>query len=243
VRWLEPAEAFRMLLVFRMLFRPLHPQYTTFADAIKLADAITSDKWFVTARWQNLPAEIRLAARRAYEELNWYVREGHIRLRGELRSRVPPIIIDEIECAHGVLDVFGAMLKVRSHVYCFVRCNADDVLRLTTPAAQQAMPAVSSETEPPPAAGLWTDPPTSESVYRTGAAGKPTSIQLVEAELNRRIGELPSGEFLGKNIIEVAASLSRWLKVTHPAAPQLTEKTISNRLGHKIRPHTQNARN
>jgi hypothetical protein len=43
--------------------------------------------------------------------------EGRIRLRGELHSRVPPIDIDEIEWAHGVLDIFGAPLEIRSRIY------------------------------------------------------------------------------------------------------------------------------
>jgi hypothetical protein len=129
-KWLEPVEAFRMLLVFRMQLRPPHPRYATFAAAIGIAGAITSDEWFANRQDPPVPAEVRLAACGALEAFCSYVRERRIGLRGELHSGVPPIPIDEIECAHGVLDVFGATLKVRSRIYRYVLCNGDDVATL-----------------------------------------------------------------------------------------------------------------
>ena len=85
-----------------------------------------------------------------------------------------------------------------------------------------------------PIEGAGDDP---RSAYRTGAAGRPTPIQLVEAELDRLIASLGHGEFLGKSIVDVAQSLSRWLNDNHPAAPRLTPKSISNNLRNKIRPY------
>jgi hypothetical protein len=71
----------------------------------------------------------------------------------------------------------------------------------------------------------------------SGFPGRPSSSQLVDGELERRIVTLKQGQFLGANIKEVAGSLSDWLKVTHPSEPQATAKSIGNRLGSKIRRH------
>lgn len=60
----------------------------------------------------------------------------------------------------------------------------------------------------------------------TGAPGRPTSIDLVRTEYRARCerGDVNHG------IGEEAAELSRWLLLTHPAAPQLKPKTIENQL-------------
>jgi hypothetical protein len=67
--------------------------------------------------------------------------------------------------------------------------------------------------------------------YETGAPGRPTSIQLVRAEyLSRRSKGLSL-----RTITEEAAALSKWLRQTHPDAPQLKPKTIKNNLASDFR--------
>jgi hypothetical protein len=76
------------------------------------------------------------------------------------------------------------------------------------------------------------------SEYRTGAPGRPSSSQLVEAELDRRAA---SG-IRSSSATKEAEYLAGWLKITHPLAPQMSAKTILNKLRDKIRVHV-NARN
>jgi hypothetical protein len=65
----------------------------------------------------------------------------------------------------------------------------------------------------------------------TGAPGRPTSIHLVELEYRDRWqrGEAKTG------IGAEAEALAEWLRTEHPDAPQLTPKTIANRLRHEHR--------
>jgi hypothetical protein len=64
----------------------------------------------------------------------------------------------------------------------------------------------------------------------TGAPGRPTSMHLVERELDRRIAAGDSWP----NKTSAAQELSDWLRLNHKYAPQLTPKTIRNKLGSKI---------
>jgi hypothetical protein len=65
----------------------------------------------------------------------------------------------------------------------------------------------------------------------TGAPGRPTSMYLVELEHRDRWqrGEAETG------IGAEAEALAKWLRTKHPDAPQLTPKTIANRLRHEHR--------
>jgi hypothetical protein len=65
----------------------------------------------------------------------------------------------------------------------------------------------------------------------TGAPGRPTSMHLVELEYRDRWqrGEAETG------IDAEAEALAEWLRTEHPDAPQLTPKTIANRLRHEHR--------
>lgn len=73
---------------------------------------------------------------------------------------------------------------------------------------------------------------------RTGAPGRPTSMHLVEIEFRRRFR---LGQTLTSNGAE-AEHLEGWLKAAHPSEPQLTAKTIVNRLA-PVRRNLENARN
>jgi hypothetical protein len=72
--------------------------------------------------------------------------------------------------------------------------------------------------------------------FRTGLPGRPTAIQLIEAEHQRRID---SGKALDK-VGEEAKHLEKWLVTTHPRAPRTTAKTIENRIrkAHRNRART-----
>ncbi len=60
--------------------------------------------------------------------------------------------------------------------------------------------------------------------YRNGCPGRPTSKQLVEAELRRRA---TAGELAG-TLAEECRYLKAWLSSAHPTAPQMTQKAIEN---------------
>jgi hypothetical protein len=72
--------------------------------------------------------------------------------------------------------------------------------------------------------------------FRTGLPGRPTAIQLIEAEHQRRIN---SGKALDK-VGEEAKHLEKWLVTTHPRAPRTKTKTIENRIrkAHRNRART-----
>jgi hypothetical protein len=75
--------------------------------------------------------------------------------------------------------------------------------------------------------------PPVQTVPRTGVPGRPTSIFLVEAEFYAR---LERGEAM-PSIGEESEILAAWIKKTHRDYPQLTAKTIENRLRHVHREH------
>jgi hypothetical protein len=64
--------------------------------------------------------------------------------------------------------------------------------------------------------------PAEQTVYRTGAIGRPTSRDLVLAEFRRRYDDAERHD----SIAEWSRILAAWLGTRHPEAPQLTPKTI-----------------
>jgi hypothetical protein len=70
--------------------------------------------------------------------------------------------------------------------------------------------------------------------YHSGAAGKPSSMHIVEAERDRRIAE---GQ-VWKSKVACAEEMARWLKSAHPQAARATAKAIENSLRSKM-PTTQ----
>jgi hypothetical protein len=70
--------------------------------------------------------------------------------------------------------------------------------------------------------------------FRTGAPGKPSAIQLIVAEHQRRVD---SGEVID-GVGEEAEHLKHWVDVEYPDAPPITAKTIENRINeaHRHRP-------
>lgn len=69
-------------------------------------------------------------------------------------------------------------------------------------------------------------------IYRTGAPGRPTSMELIITEMERRSAE---GEMITTELASEARALAAWLKAKHPAAPQLVAKTLQNTLRQKWR--------
>jgi hypothetical protein len=82
------------------------------------------------------------------------------------------------------------------------------------------------------------DPVSGEPAYRTGAPGRPTSIQLVAIEHTARWDRC---EAL-KSIVAESKALAKWLMEKHPGAPQLAPKTIRNNLGAEHRRRQSDAR-
>jgi len=67
-------------------------------------------------------------------------------------------------------------------------------------------------------------PPDEPDAYRTGAAGRPTSKQLVGLEHQRR---LLAGE-AHQSVAQEAKHLAAWLAARHPTAPVMSDGTVEN---------------
>jgi hypothetical protein len=65
-----------------------------------------------------------------------------------------------------------------------------------------------------------------KAVYRTGAAGRPTSMYLAIREMHRRAAE----GMLREKLSWEARELREWLQQTHPDAPVPKPKTLTNGL-------------
>jgi hypothetical protein len=74
-------------------------------------------------------------------------------------------------------------------------------------------------------------PPDQGPIYRTGAAGRPTSWALVNTEVRRRWGP----ETRGRKTAEWARIMFEWLQSEHPKAAPMTEKTLKNKLPDLLR--------
>lgn len=68
-------------------------------------------------------------------------------------------------------------------------------------------------------------------IVATGAPGRPTSMNLVHPEHQRR---LDTGE-AERTLSAEAAALAAWLKKAYPSAPSLTAKTIENKIRYRHR--------
>ena len=99
-----------------------------------------------------------------------------------------------------------------------VRFRIDDVHKLwSAPSASEAE-----------ANGLQCAPEAAEPAlyYRTGTPGRPTSKQLVEAEMKRRA----AAGLMRTSLKAEAEELATWLQETHPLAPRMGPKTMQNAL-------------
>jgi hypothetical protein len=66
---------------------------------------------------------------------------------------------------------------------------------------------------------------------RTGGAGRPSSMHLIRAEMERRAAE---GR-LSSSLEKEASVLVSWFQQTHPALACPTTKTVKNSLRHHFR--------
>lgn len=89
------------------------------------------------------------------------------------------------------------------------------------------MPPLSAAADAAGAPVLSQAPPS----MRSGFAGRPTSQQLVEMELEARFER---GEMLASQMAE-AAALSAWLKMTHPKMPQAKPNSIRTNIAARHR--------
>ena len=71
-----------------------------------------------------------------------------------------------------------------------------------------------------------------QTVKRSGAPGHPSSMHLVKLEMKRRA---ETSEMIKTSLRQEADQLVGWLAREHPEAPQLTQKTIQNKLGDQWR--------
>ena len=70
---------------------------------------------------------------------------------------------------------------------------------------------------------------------RSGTAGRPSSMDLVLERFKLTRSELEKSP----SRLEAGCILSAWLKETHPSEPQLTAKTIRDRLPPDFRPNAK----
>jgi hypothetical protein len=77
----------------------------------------------------------------------------------------------------------------------------------------------------------WEGPFAAPEPARTGAPGRPTSMQLILDEFERRIeaGNVTTG------VASQASELRHWIVTTHPYEPHPTAKTIENRIRERYR--------
>jgi hypothetical protein len=76
----------------------------------------------------------------------------------------------------------------------------------------------------PPAMPPTEAPPDEPDAYRTGAAGRPTSKQLVGQEHQRRL----IAHEAHQSVAQEARHLATWLASRHPTAPVMSEGTVEN---------------
>ncbi len=76
----------------------------------------------------------------------------------------------------------------------------------------------------PPATQPAEAPPDEPDAYRTGAAGRPTSKQLVGLEHQRRLLAREAHQ----SVAQEARYLAAWLSARHPAAPAMSAGTVEN---------------
>ena len=108
-----------------------------------------------------------------------------------------------------------------------------------TDARAAAGEAGGSPVEPTPTEGWAPDsadrtPP----VYKTGGQGRPTSMNLIASELERRRA---AGEVRATQAAE-AEALAAWRAQAHPKAPKASAKTIGNSLRTELREAVTEAR-
>ncbi|MCW2286217.1 hypothetical protein M2323_004044 [Rhodoblastus acidophilus] len=115
-------------------------------------------------------------------------------------------------------------------------CKGDTLLsngqiswsHLVAPVAKiiELWPTDSNHEIVPSAASCSAPSAASETIYKTGVAGKPSSWWLIEKEVRRRFAGFPADV----KKTDIAKLMHAWLKETHPEAPPITAKTIENNL-------------
>jgi hypothetical protein len=114
---IAPLDAFRLMLAARYG-----------GTALDFAE-IKSRAWFL---WPHIP---HADAESTLKLLCDHIREGNIRLRGELKASDPPFDIDRADCLIGELNIFQQTLTIYrgrtpARIYRHVFCVKDDVMKI-----------------------------------------------------------------------------------------------------------------
>jgi hypothetical protein len=131
---LAPADSFRLLLAARYG-----------KDSLKFADKIESYHWFYYWKSLGTPASVYHSADRAIKRLCKHIKDGEIRLRGELATKDPPCDIDRADCLVGELHVFEQTLTIYAHgltparIYRRVYCVKSDVARIANDISKERL--------------------------------------------------------------------------------------------------------
>ena len=173
----------------------------------------------------------------ARDEIECALQEGRLRaegvIRGEVLSRPLPVSIWQAVLIH-----FDELLDRRDwprwHDALFREGDPEPIVTIARVLREDVMkewpdvyaPLIAPSDDEPVVAAKTSGTGAADdvSVYKTGYPGRPSSAQLIEAELRARASR---GEML-LQIAREAAYLEAWLKSEHPSAPSAKAPSIEN---------------
>jgi hypothetical protein len=127
---------------------------------------------------------------------------------------------DGIWVAYGRLDPDGDHQIVPASTWPFM--SVDLELNSTTGSASYKDLRCAFTAEIADNAGVANAIQSTQSIQRTGAAGRPSSMSLVRDEFTRRVDDAN----IAGTLAAQARILERWVADNHPRAPHPTAKTI-----------------